>query len=178
MTTDFRPPGKPGSNGNHFRPPCRNPGEPFVYPQKGEDNMQYMLMCYFDEKRWNALPDAQRDSIMRKYAEFTQGVIDSGHFRAAGKLQPTATTTTVREKNGHSVITDGPFAETKEQLGGYHIVECKDLDEAISLARRIPTLPAGGTIEVRPMAPWPGDESTARSPRRAEPEPARSTPTA
>jgi hypothetical protein len=115
--------------------------------------MQYMLMCCFEEQRWENLPEAERREIMGKYGTFLQAITESGHHRATGKLQPTSTTTTVREKNGKLITTDGPFAETKEQLGGYHIVECKDLDEAIAIAGRIPTLRAGGAIEVRPLAP-------------------------
>ena len=113
--------------------------------------MQYMLMCCFEERRWENLPEAERREIMGKYGTFLQAITESGHHRATGKLQPTSTTTTVREKNGKLITTDGPFAETKEQLGGYHIVECKDLDEAIAIAGRIPTLRAGGAIEVRPL---------------------------
>ncbi|HVQ76141.1 MAG TPA: YciI family protein [Candidatus Binatia bacterium] len=115
--------------------------------------MQYMLMCCFEEQRWENLPEAERREIMGKYGTFLKAITESGHHRATGKLQPTSTTTTVREKNGKLITTDGPFAETKEQLGGYHIVECKDLDEAIAIAGRIPTLRAGGAIEVRPLVP-------------------------
>lgn len=118
--------------------------------------MQYLLMCCFNEERWAAIPESQRDKIMHEYGEFEQRIVKSGHFRATGQLQSTSTSTTVREKNGKPVITDGPFAETKEQLGGYHIVECRDLDEAISIAARIPTLRFGGVVEVRPMVPASG----------------------
>lgn len=114
--------------------------------------MQYMLMCCFEEKAWDALSDAQKDTIMEKYGAVLQGLIKSGQFRGGAQLHPTASAATVRMKNGAPAFTDGPFAETKEQLGGYHLVECKDLDEAISIAARIPTLPAGGAIEVRPVA--------------------------
>jgi hypothetical protein len=115
--------------------------------------MQYMLMCCFDETRWAQLPAAQKDQIMQEYSEFIQGIVKSGHFRAGAKLQPTSMATTVRQKNGRLITTDGPFAETKEQLGGYHLVECRDLDEAIAIAGRIPTLCVGGSIEVRPVMP-------------------------
>jgi len=117
--------------------------------------MQYLLMCCIDEKAWGGLSERDRAKVMQQYDEWTQNVVRSGHFRASGKLQPTATATTVREKNGKRVVLDGPFAETREQLGGYHLVECKDLDEAISIAGRIPTLPYGGVIEVRPLEPMP-----------------------
>jgi hypothetical protein len=115
--------------------------------------MQYMLMCCFDETAWEKLPQAQKDKIMQEYGEFIQGIVRSGHFRASTKLQPSAMATTLRAANGQLIITDGPFVESKEQLGGYHLVECKDLDEAIAIARRIPTLRVGGSIEVRPVLP-------------------------
>ena len=113
--------------------------------------MQYMLLCYADENGWAALGEKQRASIMDEYAAWGQAIVKSGHFRASAKLGPTAAATTVREANGKRVTLDGPFAETKEQLGGFHLVECKDLDEALAIARRIPTLRAGGTVEVRPV---------------------------
>ena len=113
--------------------------------------MQYLLMCCFEEKRWNDLPQAERDNVMKEYGEFVQSTIGDGRYLAGARLQPIAAATTVRGKNGKPVVMDGPFAETKEQLGGYHLVECKDLDEALALARRIPTLRVGGTIEVRPV---------------------------
>jgi hypothetical protein len=90
---------------------------------------------------------------MQEYGEFIQAIVRSGHYRAGGQLQPTSTSTTVREKNGKLISTDGPFAETKEQLGGYHLIECNDLDEALSIAGRIPTLRVGGAVEVRPVMP-------------------------
>jgi hypothetical protein len=90
---------------------------------------------------------------MQEYDEFMQGIVKSGHFRAGAQLQPTSMATTVREQYGKLITTDGPFAETKEQLGGYHLVECQDLDEALAIARRIPTLRVGGAIEVRPVVP-------------------------
>jgi hypothetical protein len=113
--------------------------------------MQYMLMCCFDEGQWEKIPQSQRDGIMRTYGELVLSLIGSGHYLAGGKLRPSMTATTVRGRNGKPVLTDGPFAETKEQLGGYHLIECRDLDEAIAIAQRIPTIPFGGTIEVRPL---------------------------
>jgi hypothetical protein len=90
---------------------------------------------------------------MQEYGEFIQGIVKSGHYRAGAKLQPTSMATTVREQQGKRITTDGPFAETKEQLGGFHLVECQDLDEAIAIAARIPTLRVGGSVEVRPVMP-------------------------
>jgi hypothetical protein len=113
--------------------------------------MQYLLMCCFDEKLWEQIPQAERDSIMQEYGDWVRTAAGSGHYVAGAKLKSSASSTTVRASNGKPVITDGPYAETKEQLGGYHVLECKDLDEAMALASRIPTLRVGGTIEVRPV---------------------------
>ena len=113
--------------------------------------MQFLLMCCFDEKQWEALPDSQRDQIMDRYLALERDLIKSGCYRAGAKLGPGSAATTVRLRNGKPAITDGPFAETKEQIGGYHLIECSNLDEAVAIAMRIPTLPAGGTVEVRPV---------------------------
>jgi len=114
--------------------------------------MQYLLMCCFDEKQWDAIPKAERDAVMQEYGDWIQATGKAGHYLTGAKLQSTRSATTVRGRNGKPVITDGPFAETKEQLGGYHLLDCKDLDEALAIAARIPTLRVGGTIEVRPLA--------------------------
>jgi len=117
--------------------------------------MQFMLMCCFDEGRWAAIPEAKKSQVMVEYGEVMQSIAQSGHLRGSGRLQPTSTSTTVRQKNGKLISVAGPFAETKEQLGGYHLVECRDLDEAIAIAGRIPTLRVGGVVEVRPLMPTP-----------------------
>ena len=113
--------------------------------------MQYLLMCCMDEQRWNDIPQAERELVMREYGEWIEANTSTGHYRAGAKLRSRGCATTLRETNGKAVMTDGPFAETKEQLGGYHVLECKDLDEALAIARRIPTLKVGGAIEVRPI---------------------------
>jgi hypothetical protein len=113
--------------------------------------MQYLLMCCFDERRWTQLPEEERSRIMDAYGALVHELKQSGRLLAGAKLDQCSTALTVRERNGRPVVTDGPFAETKEQLGGYHLVECRDRDEALALAKRIPTLPAGGAIEVRPV---------------------------
>ena len=113
--------------------------------------MRYLLLCCFDEKRWNAIPEAQRGGIMREYGELIQSLDRSGQHLASAQLQSSSTASTVRGRNGKPAVTDGPFAETKEQLGGYHLLECRDRDEAVSIAKRIPTIPYGGTVEVRPL---------------------------
>ena len=124
--------------------------------------MQYLLMCCFEEKAWNAIPEKEREVVMRDYGAWVDAVTANGQYLAGGKLKASAASTTVRVKNGKPVITDGPFAETREQLGGYHIVECSDLDEALALAARVPTLRVGGTMEVRPLEFTVGPQAAAK----------------
>jgi len=113
--------------------------------------MQYLLMCCFDEKKWAALPESQRTTIMEQYGQLIQQLKTSGQLIAGAKLDACTSAVAVRHKNGSPLVVDGPFAETKEQLGGYHLVECRDRDEAVAIAKRIPTLAAGGVVEVRPL---------------------------
>ena len=109
--------------------------------------MQYMLLIYSAES-----DDANQDqaAILAEYGAFTQGIVQSGAFKAADRLRPVATATTVQVRDGKTLTTDGPFAETREQLGGYYLVEAKDLDEATTIAAKIPTA-RHGSIEVRPL---------------------------
>jgi len=112
--------------------------------------MEYMLLIHGDEKRWAKMPSDERSTIHQAYVAFTQSIVKSGHFRAGAQLQPTSTATMVREKKGKPVTTDGPFVETKEQLGGYYLIEAADLDAAISWASRCPGA-SHGVVEVRPV---------------------------
>ena len=112
--------------------------------------MEYMLLIHGDEKRWAKMPSDERSTIHQAYVAFTQSIVKSGHFRAGAQLQPTSTATTVRVRGGKTLTTDGPFAETREQLGGYYLVEAKNLDEAIAIAARVPSAKLG-SIEVRPV---------------------------
>jgi hypothetical protein len=113
--------------------------------------MEFMLVCYNDEKHWETLPRSKQDRIVADCVAYAEDLARSGHLRASGRLQPTATARTVRDGGGRSMITDGPFAETKEVLAGYYLVSCKDRDEALAIAARNPKLPFGGSIEVRPL---------------------------
>jgi hypothetical protein len=113
--------------------------------------MKYMLLIHDSEEAWNRLSETERRQIMGEYRRFSEEIRASGHYRAGSQLQPTSTATTVRVRNGKRLVTDGPFAETREQLGGYYLVDAKDLDEAISLAERLPSAKIG-TIEIRPLA--------------------------
>jgi len=110
-----------------------------------------MLLCCIEEARWLALPEAEREAVMRDYGAWIAAVEREGKHRASQKLAPSGCARTLRVDSGRRVVTDGPYAETKEQLGGFHIVDCGDLEEALAIAARIPTLRVGGTIEVRPV---------------------------
>ncbi len=112
--------------------------------------MQYMLLIYQSEAEVAKLTDAEKGAFFQEYGPFTESLNKSGHFRAGAGLQPTATATTVRMRSGKRLVTDGPFAETKEQLAGYYLIEAKDLDEAIAIAARVPSARLG-SVEVRPV---------------------------
>jgi hypothetical protein len=114
--------------------------------------MQYMLLIYESEANYAKMSEADGKAIMQEYFKFTEEITKSRHFVAGQPLKPTSTATSVRVRDGKRLVTDGPFAETKEQLGGYYLVEAKDLDEAIAIAARIPSVRTG-TIEVRPIQP-------------------------
>jgi hypothetical protein len=112
--------------------------------------MQYMLLIYESEANLRKMSEQERGAMFAEYMKFTDDIRKSGRFLAGAPLQPTPTATTVRVRDGKRLTTDGPFAETKEQLGGYYLVDAKDLDEAMALAARIPSARAG-SIEVRPV---------------------------
>jgi hypothetical protein len=112
--------------------------------------MKYLCLIYDDEKQWQQFPKDVQDKYMVEYGAFTEGIKKSGQFVGANQLQPSHTATTVRARNGKISTTDGPFMETKEQLGGYYLVEAKDLNDAIQVASRIPSA-RSGSIEVRPI---------------------------
>ena len=116
--------------------------------------MKYMLLIYEDEQAWANLGEAEQHRIFGEYMQFTGEVKSSGHYQTGAPLQPTSTATSVRVRDGKRVVTDGPFAETREQLGGYYLVDAKDLDEAIAIAARIPGAKMG-TIAVRPVLEVP-----------------------
>jgi hypothetical protein len=112
--------------------------------------MQYLLMIYQNEVEYAKNDAATSQKMMDEYQTFTQSIIQSGQFKGGDRLQPTTMATTVRVRDGKTLTTDGPFAETREQLGGYYMVDAKDLDSAIAIAARIPGARIG-SIEVRPI---------------------------
>jgi hypothetical protein len=126
--------------------------------------MQYLLMIYRSEAELFKMNDADRQKMTSEYGAFTQSIIQSGHFKAGDGLQPSTTATTVRVREGKVLTTDGPFAETREQLGGYYLVEAKDLDAAIAIAARIPGA-RNGSVEVRPIMIYSPELVQARSGR-------------
>jgi hypothetical protein len=116
--------------------------------------MQYLCLIYAAEKAWSDMSETERGKMFADYGAFTKEIQASGHFIAGEALQPTTTATSVRVRNGKTATTDGPFAETREQLGGFYLIEAKDLDEATKIAARIPSAKIG-SIEVRPIMKHP-----------------------
>ena len=112
--------------------------------------MQYLLLIYRSDATYAHMTADDRKKLTSEYAAYTQSIIQSGHFKAGDGLQPVSTATTVRVRDGKTLTTDGAFAETREQLGGYYLVDAKDLDTALGLAARIPGA-RDGSIEVRPV---------------------------
>ncbi len=112
--------------------------------------MKYMLLIYDDEKTFAKMTQADLGRMYAEYGQFTQEIKASGNHVASSQLQPVASATSVRIRDGKRMLTDGPFAETREQLGGYYLINAKDLDEAIAIAAKIPSA-RQGTIEVRPI---------------------------
>ena len=112
--------------------------------------MQYMLLIYDNEAAMSSMNPEEHKRFMGEYGEFTKSIIASGNFKAGDALQSISTATTVRIRDGKTLVTDGPFAETREQLGGYYLIEAADLDEARAIAARVPSA-RHGSIEVRPI---------------------------
>ena len=129
--------------------------------------MKYLCLIYENEKGWQEMPKEQADAIMGEYFAFTDDIRKSGQYVAGEALQPTPTATTVRVRNGKTATTDGPFAETREQLGGFYLVDAKDLNEAIQIAARIPSA-RFGSVEVRPVVDFSQAAGPAASEQRAE----------
>jgi hypothetical protein len=112
--------------------------------------MKYMLLIYHDEQSWEGITDAERQQIYTEYRNLRGQLESRGQFVSGSELQPVTTATTVRVRDGKELVTDGPFAETHEQLGGYFLIEAENLDEATSIAAKIPSARTG-TVEIRPL---------------------------
>jgi hypothetical protein len=118
--------------------------------------MKYMLLIYDNERAWAKLSESEQGKIYGEYMQFTQDIKASRNYLASSQLHPIATASSVRVRDGKELVTDGPFAETHEQLGGYYLIEAKDLDEATSIAARVPSARMG-TVEVRPIVEQAAD---------------------
>jgi hypothetical protein len=112
--------------------------------------MKYLCLIYDDESKMGSMPQDTADAFMQEYFSFTDAIRRSGHYLGGEALQPVSTATTIRVRNGRTSTTDGPFAETKEQLGGFYLIEARDLNDAIQVAARIPSARLG-CVEVRPI---------------------------
>jgi len=112
--------------------------------------MKYLCLIYNDEREMGTMPRPDGEKMMAEYSEFTENIKKSGHYKGGDALQPTTAATTVRVRQNKVSTTDGPFAETKEQLGGFYMIDAKDLNDAISVASRIPGARTG-SVEVRPV---------------------------
>jgi len=111
--------------------------------------MRYLCLIYLDEKEFSRLPEKDINELNRRHLELNEELVESGHFVEAEALQPASATTCVKVRNGRTSLTDGPYAETKEMVAGFYVIEARDLNEAIQVAARLPSAPHG-TIEVRP----------------------------
>ena len=118
--------------------------------------MKYLCLIYESEREWENKSPAESEAIMGEYFTFTEDIQKNGKYVSGEALQPTPTATTVRVRNGKVSTTDGPFAETKEQLGGFYLIEAKDLNDAIQVAAKIPSA-RWGTVEVRPVVDFSAD---------------------
>jgi hypothetical protein len=116
--------------------------------------VRYLLLIYGDETAWGDMSATRPEELMKPWTDYTQWLKDRGWYLGGDALEPTPTATTVRVRDGETLTTDGPFAETKEQLGGYYMVQCQNLDEAIEAASRIPSADVG-SVEVRPVQEFP-----------------------
>ncbi len=112
--------------------------------------MKYLCLIYDEEKKIGSMPKNESDAFMGEYFAFTEGIQKTGHYLGGNALKPVQTATTVRVRNGKVSTTDGPFAETKEQLGGYYLIDARDLNDAIQVAAKIPSARIG-SVEVRPI---------------------------
>jgi len=117
--------------------------------------MKYALLIYASEQDWANQPEEASQAQFQEYMAFTKDIVDRGIYKGGEALQPIATATTVRVRDGGTLTTDGPFAETKEQLGGYYVLDCAALDEALNLAAQIPEAQFG-SVEVRPIIDFEG----------------------
>jgi hypothetical protein len=116
--------------------------------------MKYMFLTYLDERAWHALTEAEQQAAMAQCEPHVQALVAAGKFLDGAPLHPTSAATTIRVRDGRRVVTDGPFTETHEQLGGYTLIDARDLDDAIAIAAGFLGASSIATIEIRPVAPF------------------------
>jgi hypothetical protein len=137
-------------SGCRFRASPNDYLHPLLFHRDSEEAMKYLCLIYDEEKKVAAMSQSESDGFMGEYFAFTDAIQKSGHYIGGEALQPVQTATTVRVRNGKVSTTDGPFAETKEQLGGFYLINARDLNDAIQVASRIPSARLG-SVEVRPI---------------------------
>ncbi len=128
--------------------------------------MRYLCLIYLDEKHLASLPQSEMDALNVRHLELNEDLLKSGHFIEAEALTPGASATCIRVRNGRPTVTDGPYAETKEMVAGFYLIEARDLNEAIQVAARLPSAPLG-TVEIRPCR----DLEVGGQPHRASSKP-------
>jgi hypothetical protein len=133
-----------------MRPPRDDYLASIVRSPPPEEAMKYLCLIYDEERKLDGMSQSESDALMSEYFAFTEGIRSSGHYLGGEALRSVQTATTVRVRNGRLSTTDGPFAETKEQLGGYYLIEARDLNDAIQVAAKIPSARLG-CVEVRPI---------------------------
>jgi hypothetical protein len=116
-----------------------------------------MLLIIGDESRYGEMAPEEQAAQLKRWSDYTKELVDAGAFVAGDGLQTSSSATTLRVQDGERILTDGPFAETKEQIGGYYTIECKDLDEAIDWAAKLPSAAFGGVTEIRPVMDYGPD---------------------
>src|SRR6266850_7927227 len=136
--------------GVDFRLPRTTNWRPRGFHHDSGGAMKYLCLIYDEEKKLGAMSKSESDAFMGEYYAFSDGIRKSGHYVAGEALQPIHTATTVRIRNGKMSTTDGPFAETKEQLGGFYLINARDLNDALQVAAKIPSARLG-SVEVRPI---------------------------
>ena len=121
-------------------------------------SMRYMLLIIGDESQFAEWSEEDMAVRMQRWSDYSKALVDAGAFVSGEGLQTSTTATTLRVQDGERLLTDGPFAETKEQIGGFYVIECKDLDEAIDWASKLPSAARGGVTEIRPVMAYEGYE--------------------
>ena len=123
--------------------------------------MKYLLLIYDEERIWSKMSEAERKKLMGEFMQFTDGIRESGHYKTGSQLQQTPAAKSVQVREGKRLVTDGPFAETREQLGGYILIEAKSMEEAVDIAARVPSSKFG-TVEIRPLVEMSAPATAAR----------------